>query len=131
MIIIVKCNFYFITKLNTATDEFIPLEPIEPSYIPEGYKMIKHETNFAGNMITYRKGDLQIIYSQDLKDGAQIYLDTEDATTEKIIVNGTEILQISEDDGIILFFSTESYAFCISGTAPKDELLMMAHSILK
>lgn len=121
----------FTGETGTEIEEFIPLEPIDPSYIPEGYELISSNIGFSGNTKTYSNNKNIIIYSQSLNDGTQIYLDTEDAYSEKVNINEIEGICITEKNEITVFLADELYHYTVTGTAEKDEIIKVAKSILE
>lgn len=117
---------------SNEEESFAPLEPVDPSYIPEGYTLMEENVNVMRNMKIYRNSEgNQISYSQKIKDGAQSYLDSEEGLTEKININGNEGILITESDEIIIYFVDEHYVYNFYGNIEKEELFKMAESIFE
>ncbi len=111
-------------------DEFIPLEPIDPTYIPEGFELVQEDNGFFSHTKTFKnKEHLQYTYSQTSKEGLQMYLDTEDATSKKIHIQSHEGILVYENNNTILFFTDEQYTYEVSGNIPENELIKIAESI--
>ncbi len=111
-------------------DEFIPLKPIDPTYIPEGFELTSETVDFMMNMKTYaHKNETIIHYSQSFKNGSQLYIDTEDATITRININEREAIFKQEYNETYLFFTDMHYIYEISGNLTKEELIKIAESI--
>ena len=123
------------TEIKIGSDEITGDDTLvyaPPTYVPEGYSVIKQTGNEYKNSIIYADKDgWEINYSQDLLGHAGILLDTEDAKTEYIDINGNEALLISKKGLVQLFWHDRFNRYLLSGYISEDEIVKMAKSIEK
>lgn len=107
-------------------------EPIEPGYVPEGYEVEEKIIDAIGVSMTYMdQNEKRIGYYQTLLGTGETILDTEDAKTETIIINGQEIMIIEKNRFYILWWINEPCEYLLNGDADPDELKKMAESIIE
>ncbi len=108
--------------------------PVEPKYVPEGYRLTQRTgdnsgysvvyVNEIGNRITYRK----------LLIGGLAYLwDTEGSVTKEIRVSGYTVKIVEEEAMYTVYWNDEEYTYRLIGPRQiaVDELLKMARSVMK
>lgn len=107
-------------------------EPIEPGYVPEGYEVEERIIDAIGVSMTYMdRNGKRIGYHQTLLGTGETILDTEDAGTETIILNGQEIMVTEKNEFYILWWVSEPCEYLLDGEADLEELKKMAESLLE
>lgn len=107
----------------------------EISYVPEGYRLVKHEMLGRGyEVYIYENQDKkELFFKAVTKDGEiNAVQDNESVTCSKIEINGNEaFLALSHDpeDMSTLTIDTEETVFFIHGFLSKSELLRVGESI--
>src|SRR6056297_21110 len=115
---------------NIKTPELDWENYYQPTYMPEGYYFESEEDGGLIKMLNYSDGKNQIIITQT-NNSAGIQIDTEDATTEKININGNEGFLIIKEDRSMIFWHNEERSFTITGNIKKEEIIKIAESIEK
>lgn len=100
-----------------------------PGYIPVGYKQsgaqnygklrVVYFENMEGNVIEFLQTELD----------SDFLLDTEEATTIEIKVNGSKGMLVSKEDIKSLLWFTDANTFYIVGKLDEKEIVSMAESI--
>lgn len=107
---------------------------IEPKYVPKGYSETSRVVNKYGCLVSYenRSGD-RIVYRQDNLSLAVHFWDTETSVVSTTYIGPQKVDIIEENDMLVLYWTDETYTYSVAGTKPieVDELLKMAHSIIK
>lgn len=107
-------------------------EPVEPGYVPEGYEVEERIIDAIGVSMTYMdRNGKRIGYHQTLLGTGETILDTEDAETETIILNGEEIMVIEKNKFYILWWTNEPCEYLLNGEADPDELKKMVENIIE
>jgi hypothetical protein len=102
-----------------------------PAYIPPGFEINSYEDYKTAKSIYYSNGQGQTIrFTQYKSNDIDLWLDTEKAATENIMLNATEAFLIDKD-GLISIVWAEDVTFCILGEGSKEELIKMAKSVNK
>ena len=115
---------------NIKTPELDWENYYQPTYMPEGYYFESEEDGGLIKILNYSDGKNQIIITQT-NNSAGIQIDTEDATTEKININGNEGFLIIKEDRSMIFWHNEERSFTITGNIKKEEIIKIAESIEK
>lgn len=102
----------------------------QPTYMPEGYYFESAEDGGLIKILNYSDGKNQIIITQ-ANNTAGIQIDTEDATTERININGNEGFLTIKEDRSMMFWHNEEKSFTITGNITKEEIIKIAESIEK
>jgi len=102
----------------------------QPTYMTEGYYFESEEDGGLIKILNYSDGKNQIIITQT-NNSAGIQIDTEDATTENIKINGNEGFLTIKEDRSIIFWHNEEKSFTITGNIKKEEIIKIAESIEK
>jgi len=102
----------------------------QPTYTPEGYLFENAEDGGLIKILNYTDGENQITFTQ-AKNGTDFQLDTEDAATEKININGNEGFLTIKEDRSMIFWHNEEKSFTITGNIKKEEIIKIAESVEK
>lgn len=132
-------NFFLRTyekfsTLSFSTDDDAGPAKIEeyhiPTYIPEGYKIIKSEKCRTIYYVSYKNDNgTEIYYSQQCAYGNEMLIDTEDAVTEEI--NGG-LFTFKEEKNRSAFYRNDGkyiYEVIVYGDITREEVLKIADSI--
>ena len=112
-----------------TADEFV--EHI-PSYIPDGFRLVKKE-NLQGICVTaeYKNQNGKTInFMQDIISGNSIGIDTEQNPYEYIQINGYQAVYYYSEENCGIVFHTKDYVFTVSGSVSKQQIIKIAESIL-
>ena len=121
-------SFFVEVDDDAPVTEFVP---IEPPYIPEGFEEIERYVDYFVIDIVYSNDVQEICYSQ-IKAGADVmYIDTEDARTERIQIGAQEVYVITEDNMITVYWVCDGSEFLIISNAAHDQILAVAEGIIK
>ena len=100
-----------------------------PTYLPGEYTAESIEKVGSYYLVTYTNNMGNVFLVQSLPSGFSVGIDSENAITEQILVNG-ELAQYFLKNNIgNLMFKYEENAFLISGPLVKDELIKIAESM--
>jgi hypothetical protein len=102
----------------------------QPTYMTEGYYFESEEDGGLIKILNYSDGKNQIIITQT-NNSAGIQIDTEDAKTEKININGNEGFLTIKEGRSMIFWHNEEKSFTITGNIKKEEIIKIAESIEK
>lgn len=101
-----------------------------PEYVPEGFKISTTQKLAFSKIIVYKNNVGQsIIYTQSIGGKRNIRIDTEDAATEKILINENEGLLAEKNGRITIVWHNNDACFSLISEADKNELIKMAESI--
>ncbi|MEF9921455.1 MAG: DUF4367 domain-containing protein [Anaerovoracaceae bacterium] len=100
--------------------------------MPEGYSVIEQENTLYQNTIIYvdTDGD-EIYYAQELATQSEFIIDSENADTETIKIENTELYLLHRKGTIQLYWHDAFYVYSLIGDIESAELTRMAESILK
>lgn len=102
----------------------------EPTYIPDGYVMIRHED--YGGLYKWRywsvDTDRTIIYSQNASD-ATIAIDTEGVTCTEVAVGDTTALTYTNKGVTTLIWRDEDSSYLFTTEGELEDLIRMAGSL--
>lgn len=112
----------------------VPLDWTEyyyPSFLPEGYTLLKTESlNSTKYMYFSNSNGQEISFIQGSID-SQSQIDSEGGIVIEVDVNGNEGVIVSKDDFTILNWSNNYISFNIQGNVEESLLLEMAESVKK
>ena len=80
-------------------------------------------------MIEYSNGNgsyYDLTCSLDFESNS---VDTENSTYEEVVINGKKAYFCEKDDRLLAIYYTDVYAYGISGTISKDEIIKIFESI--
>lgn len=121
-------SFFVEVDDDAPVTEFVP---ILPPYIPEGFEEIERFADEFVIEIVYSNGDQDICYSQIKAGVGVMYIDTEDAGTERIQIGTQEVYAITEDNMITVYWVCDGSEFLIISNAARDRILAVAEGIIK
>ncbi|MEG6567765.1 DUF4367 domain-containing protein [Thermoanaerobacterium saccharolyticum] len=100
------------------------------SYVPHGFKISKIESQEVTKIIQYTndKGDF-IIFSQSSSENTDMMVDTENAVTQKIDINGYEGILIQKNGLNTIVWRKDNNLFSLMSKIDKNELIKSANSI--
>ena len=102
-----------------------------PIYLPKGYIYEDHRSFGKSIMLTFSNGIEKITLDQS-PNGASYQLDTEDAETLDVNIDGNEGLLILKENRVILFWHDVLISYTIiSYDVEPDEIMKMAESMVK
>ncbi len=102
----------------------------QPTYMTKGYFFESSKGIGSIKVLKYSDGENQITFTQ-ANNGTDFQLDTEDAVTENIIINGNEGFLIIKEDRSMIFWHNEEKSFTITGNIKKEEIVKIAESMEK
>jgi hypothetical protein len=117
-------------ETNIKTPELDWENYYQPTYMTEGYYFESEEDGGLIKILNYSDGKNQIIITQT-NNSAGIQIDTEDAKTEKININGNEGFLTIKEGRSMIFWHNEEKSFTITGNIKKEEIIKIAESIEK
>lgn len=119
------------TECYVHSSEDVVVEPIDPSYIPEGYQSYETIHNRMTYIQYYRNDNgVKISYYQHILGGTT-HLDTEDAVVETVLMEGLELMVIEKNGNVMIFWHDDRCTYLLDGEVEKVEMLRMAESIIK
>ncbi|MDO4539612.1 MAG: DUF4367 domain-containing protein [Syntrophomonadaceae bacterium] len=101
-----------------------------PGYVPEGYSLIKRETNGGNTRTVYMCGDDKYLNLTVLSPDANVYLDSENADREETIyINGNEGLLIEKYGQYSLTWAADGHIFTLRCPLSLEETVKIAESL--
>lgn len=101
-----------------------------PSYIPNGYSLESNEEFGTNRILKFSDGKEQFSFMQ-AKNGTDFQLDTEEAITEEIMIDGYKGLLILKDGRVLLFWNNAESSFYLNGYLESETFIEMAESLEK
>jgi hypothetical protein len=98
--------------------------------VPHGFKISKVESQEVTKIIQYTndKGDF-IIFSQSSNENTDMMVDTENAITQKIDINGYEGILVQKNGLNTIIWRKDNNLFSLMSKIDKNELIKAANSI--
>ncbi len=124
----------FVQKIE-PTDASIETDPHDditdhlPSLIPAGYTL--SEELMTDNLVQLVYTDAsatELIFLKAPKDGTQFGLDTENAETELLYVNGYQAYYYTKNGLASLIWADDYYAYSVIGKVTKESMISLAES---
>jgi len=101
-----------------------------PTYIPEGFRIVQAQNLPETSRIIYSNDIKQtIIFDQSSNEKTNFRIDTENAKTSKIMINGFGGLLIEKDNLVIIVWYNDEVSFTLTGKIDINELLEIAESV--
>lgn len=126
---------YFIEIYNDGT-KFIFLNEKKKdyfystfTYIPEGYELTQHTKGKLSQRSVYNNGNKIIHIDTNTNKGSVTFIDTENAETGEVVINGCDGYYSITDDAVILIWTTGKYHHCI--TADLNEDIITLDEVIK
>lgn len=123
----------FVDDTPAPPAEELVFEPRKPSYVPDGYVMIKEENLSVMYRLTYKDmvtGNT-IRCTQRWKESNSLTMDTEDIQYTAIQVGNHQGVIYTNKDKNGVVFSDAQYTYTLSAAINFDELIKIAESIEK
>ena len=120
-------EIHFTDGENFYGNDFVSL-----GYIPEDFAMSDDLSDNVSVLIDFEEingGDGYFGVHID-PVSATVKIDTENATMERLTVNGCEGLFSSKENLNILLWGDDSYIYCIGGNIDKNEMIKIAEKII-
>ena len=111
----------------------IPLEWKDvyvPAFVPEGFKITKAESLKFTKIIHYSNDNGRlIVFQQHNGENTNKRVDSENADSENILINGLEGLLVEKNGRTTLIWHNNDFSFSLMSEVDKNELIKMAESI--
>ncbi|MFY9482863.1 MAG: DUF4367 domain-containing protein [Tissierellaceae bacterium] len=133
----ITCIYEKFTSIIIDVDEPIDtknteIEFIEPSYIPDGYKMIDSAQTDVTRVIKYMdKNNNTIVLKQGVITGGELRIDTEGATIEEIDINDQTIKYFINKETYSADWYDEKYIYSITAEVHFAEFVKILEGIIK
>ena len=139
----IKANNFFIETHSRYT-ELSPQEPggiklsafddevkeALPTYLPEGFELIKLDDSKTHITAEYRANDQLIAYKRYPIGSGNPRIDTEGADqAESIELNGCEAFLVNKDETLSLNWGTTKYHYSLRGNITEEEIIAIAESV--
>lgn len=96
-----------------------------PSYIPEGYEIL----NCNQDIVDYEDANGNLLTFSELRHGATLDLNTENAELSSDVVNGVEATVIEKGKWVAVVWISHNRLFCVDIEATREEALRIANSV--
>ena len=114
---------------ENINDDFI-FESVKPEYIPAGYVLQSEESKETFVRVEYQdERKNTIIYTQKKNFGFGMTVNTENTTSEEIIINELNGFIYKNMGMTKIVFANEQYVFSVSGAISTEELIKIAESV--
>lgn len=111
------------TKGTTYSDDNFILE-----YVPMGFRATQASlTRKSATVVFESDSNYFFVEAHDINIDSNI--DTEDATIEKMTMNGCEAILISNHNGNYLIWHDNIYAYCVIGDLSKEDTIKIAENM--
>lgn len=122
-------------KAYTESDDVYPdriIDKYDITFDMSGFEKVVISDDDISRFIKYTNGGITVDFSQDIVNGYSLYLNTEDATTEHIDINGHEAIGSLDNHGYYsLIWNNGKYIIEIASNIGKDALIQIAKSVQK
>jgi len=107
--------------------------PIEPSYVPEGYEVVKQVISDAEYTVWYENYNSdRIYYNQAVPSMVGRYWDTEKSIVKEVLIGKQTVIIVEENGVRTVYWSDEEYVYSVMGSGYlEEELLKMVRSVAK
>ena len=121
-------SIIFKNKENIDDVKFIP---INPTFIPDDFKIVDHEIN-SYEQFTYWENDngMEIMFEQAKIMANAIITDTEGIEVEEKFIGEQKIIYFTNKNVNQIYWYDDNYTYTIISEYDKNELLKMAESII-
>lgn len=100
-----------------------------PNYIPTDYYILE-ENNYNNLYELLFTNDIdEIIFEQFTLESRRMVLDTEDVSTESVIISGNEGITFNNKNTNVIIWNNGKYGFKVTGKTDLNELKNMANSV--
>jgi len=105
-------------------------ETIELAYIPEGFAVESSNSSDQDLKLSFSKEN-RFFYLVVKPVEWALSINTEDAETERLLINGAEAFYSENNSVHILVWHNDSYSFTLAGNIEKNEIISIAENIKK
>lgn len=100
-----------------------------PTYVPEGYKIVNITNRDNMKSILFENNESRKIDYSEYSANAGVNIDTEDADTEKVEVNGYDALIVKKDGVLSIAWSDGQRIFIIYSQLERNDLIQVAQNV--
>lgn len=101
-----------------------------PTFVPAGFRITKAESLTFTKIVHYANDHGQlIVFQQHHGENINIGVDTENAVSERILINGQEGLLVEKNGRTTLIWHNNDFLYSLMSEIDKNELIKMAESI--
>ena len=107
------------------------LIPVNPTYIPDNFKIIEHEINSYEQFIYWQNDEgIEIMFEQAKITANSIITDTEGIDIEELLIGEQKIIYFTNKNINQIYWNDSNYIYTIISEYDKNELLNMVESII-
>ena len=107
------------------------LIPVNPTYIPDNFKIIEHEINSYEQFIYWQNDNgIEIMFEQAKITANSIITDTEGIDIEELLIGEQKIIYFTNKNINQIYWNDSNYIYTIISEYDKNELLKMVESII-
>ena len=107
------------------------LIPVNPTYIPDNFKIIEHEINSYEQFIYWQNDEgIEIMFEQAKITANSIITDTEGIDIEELLIGEQKIIYFTNKNINQIYWNDSNYIYTIISEYDKNELLKMVESII-
>jgi len=107
------------------------LIPVNPTYIPDNFKIIEHEINSYEQFIYWQNDEgIEIMFEQAKITANSIITDTEGIDIEELLIGEQKIIYFTNKNINQIYWNDSNYIYAIISEYDKNELLKMVESII-
>ncbi|WP_077369007.1 DUF4367 domain-containing protein [Anaerosalibacter sp. Marseille-P3206] len=107
------------------------LIPVNPTYIPDNFKIIEHEINSYEQFIYWQNDNgIEIMFEQAKITANSIITDTEGIDIEELLIGEQKIIYFTNKNINQIYWNDSNYIYAIISEYDKNELLKMVESII-
>lgn len=103
----------------------------QPSYIPDGFEIMKDMQTDITRKINYMNDNRIIIYMQGIITNEEIRIDTEGTTIEEMEINNQIIKYVFNKDMYIAHWYDESFIYSINAEVSFEEFVKIIEGIIE
>lgn len=130
---------FTIYKFNSKSNNDLEFKNMEPTYLPKGFEEIDREIMYDGILVMYSNGVDLLTYNYFKVGDSNLYLDTENSKTTKILIGDIEGEYIEKEGDNTIVWEDSGYCNMITLeyidkshiNNKYDELIKIAKNIKK
>lgn len=104
---------FTIYKFNSESNNDLEFKNMEPAYLPKGFEEIDRRSMDDDVLIMYSNGVDLLTYNYFKSDSSNLYLDTENTKTTKVLINGIEGEYIEKEKYYTLIWENDGYCYIV------------------
>lgn len=101
----------------------------EPSYIPEGFRIINDRQGDISRVIQYMNDDKIIVFNQGILTNEGIQIDTEGAIIERMEINKQKINYVFNKDMYIAYWTDNEFSYIVNAEVSFEEFVRIIEGI--